>query len=269
MDEAWVDFQITIPGAMDAVIRYLFGNKDFIERHGHDNAIGYIIEANRFREDFQRGGVKLLSSQLHGRGPVGMSNLPGVVYIPSQERTLALLEERYKTPGRMPPRDEFIFRWSPPKAWKDSLEARLYGARWDDLNAKEEGRPADAHHFEAYSQAFERFFEGTKRLKWEQGDLIVETRNGAKHDLSELSSGEKQVIVLMAELLQHWRPGSLVLIDEPELHLHSHWQTRLWEALEYWQRERGGQVIVATQSNHLFLISNPRNSVLLGGARLA
>lgn len=269
VDEAWVDLQVGIPGSMYGVVRFLIGNGDFVERHIRSDSIVYQMEDNRAYIGSDGQDVEQLIEWLSKRDRPDRPISPGVVYFPSEERTLALLEERYKTPGRMPMREEFIFRWSPPKEWKDSLEARLYGARWDDLNAKEEGRPEDAYHFEAYSRAFERFFEGTKRLKWERGELIVEIRNGAKHDLSGLSSGEKQVIVLMAELLQRWRPGSLVLIDEPELHLHSHWQTRLWEALIYWQRERGGQVIVATQSNHLFLIGDPRTAVLLGGARLA
>jgi ABC-type transport system involved in cytochrome c biogenesis ATPase subunit len=268
-EEAWVDFQVEIPQAMTSVIRFVLGNSEFIYQYARGNCFGYEILGHAFRGSLKTEAVKQLHGWLLNRDQFAESSLPGVVYLPSKERTLTLLEERYKTPGRMPMRDEFIFRWNPPKEWKDSLEARLYAARWDDLNAKEEGRADDVHHFEAYSRAFERFFGETKRLKWEQGDLIVEVRNGAKHGLSELSSGEKQVIVLMAELLRHWRPGSLVLIDEPELHLHSHWQTRLWEALIDWQRERGGQVIVATQSNHLFQIGDPRTAVLLGGARLA
>jgi hypothetical protein len=35
--------------------------------------------------------------------------------------------------------------------------------------------------------------------------------------------------------------------------------------LERWQKERGGQVIVATQSTHLFSIAAPGTKVLLGG----
>jgi ATPase subunit of ABC transporter with duplicated ATPase domains len=195
--------------------------------------------------------------------------IPGAVYIPSEERTFVLPQERFKAAGKSSNLDSFVYRWRPPEKWEDSLEARLYSARWEDLNAKEEGRPQDAHHFNAYSREFERFFGGAKSLKWVQGELTVELKNGTQHDLSRLSSGEKQVITLMGEILHRWRPGSLILIDEPELHLHSSWLTRLWEALEYWQRERGGQVIVATQSNHLFQIAEPRTAVLLGGVRLA
>jgi ABC-type transport system involved in cytochrome c biogenesis ATPase subunit len=266
--EAWVDFQIEVPGVMRDVVRFVFGDEAFFRQHAQAHCFGFMILQGVSQRVINDPIVNQLHGWLRNRDQFAKLRLPGVVYLPSEARTLALLEERYKTPGRMPNRDQFIFHWNPPKEWKDSLEARLYGARWDDLNAKEEGRPQEAHHFDAYSHAFERFFEGTKRLKWERGDLIVETRGGAKHDLSELSSGEKQVIVLMAELLRHWRPGSLVLIDEPELHLHSSWESKLWETLTHWQRERGGQVIVATQSTNLFMISDPGNKVLLGGKHL-
>jgi predicted ATP-dependent endonuclease of OLD family len=80
----------------------------------------------------------------------------------------------------------------------------------------------------------------------------------------ELSSGEKQALILAAELYRRWRPGSLILIDEPELHFHSSWQTALWLMLQKWQKERGGQVIVATQSSHLFGLAEPGTTVLLG-----
>jgi predicted ATP-dependent endonuclease of OLD family len=79
-----------------------------------------------------------------------------------------------------------------------------------------------------------------------------------------LSRGEKQVLLLSGELLRHWRPGSLILIDDPELHLHAHWQTRLYEALRYWQKERRGQVILSTQSTHLVEIADAAGMVLLG-----
>jgi predicted ATPase len=136
------------------------------------------------------------------------------------------------------------------------------------LNAKEEGRPEEATQFRSCQLAFDRFFEGRKRIRWTpKGELVVETKNGDIHDLSELSSGEKQVILFMGELLHRWRPGSLILIDEPELHLHESYQTKLWQALVDWQTERGGQVILATQSDHLFGLSGSGTRVILSSRR--
>jgi predicted ATPase len=145
------------------------------------------------------------------------------------------------------------------------LEAVLYSTRWEDLNAQQEGRFADVGSFEAYAEAFRRFTGNAKRLAWEQAELVVRLANSnVRHDLAALSSGEKQVLLLSGEILRRWKMGSLVLIDEPELHLHSTWQTKLYEALRYWQAERGGQVILATQGSHLFHTAEPGTAVLLG-----
>ncbi len=69
----------------------------------------------------------------------------------------------------------FVSGWERlgPKQWTGSTLELLFSARWADLNAKEEGHPAE-----------------------------------------DLSSGERQALLLMAELRRRWRPGSLVLIDE-------------------------------------------------------
>lgn len=147
-----------------------------------------------------------------------------------------------------------------------SIEAILYDARWRDLNAKEQGK-AGAGHFAAYEATMLRFFGETKRFAWDaDGVLHVRTRDGTLHPLDELSSGEKQILLFGAELYRRWTPGSLVLLDEPELHLHDAWLSTLWSFLRELQRERGGQVIIATQSNYLFGLGEPGSRVILGRA---
>lgn len=84
-----------------------------------------------------------------------------------------------------------------------------------------------------------------------------------KYGLSDLSSGEKHVLIFTDELRRRWSPGSLVLIDEPELHLHTAWQSTLFRLICDLQRERGGQAILATQSNHLFGLAEPGSAVVL------
>jgi predicted ATPase len=182
------------------------------------------------------------------------STVPSLIYIPSARRNLVVSMLGPKMPGKLEPHGQFIYRWSAPQgsSWADTLEARLYSARWEDLNAKEEGRPQDATHFARYADAFASFFPG-KRLIWRQAELMVEIEDGGVvHGLDELSSGEKQILVFLGELLHRWRPGSMILIDEPELHLHPSLQVRFFDVLMKWRKERGGQLIVATQSNHIF-----------------
>jgi len=50
------------------------------------------------------------------------------------------------------------------------------------------------------------------------------TTNGRPLNLKDLSSGEKQEVVLLYELLFKVEPNTLVLIDEPEISLHVAWQ---------------------------------------------
>jgi hypothetical protein len=191
---------------------------------------------------------------------------PRVVYFPSEDRTLVTIGTQDKRAGRLKELNDFVYEWRRPAQWEDSLEGLLYNARWEDLNAKEEGRFQDAVHFAAFANAFAGFFGPQKALRFHQAEPVIEIlATGERHPISALSSGEKQVVVLAAELLRAWRPGSLILIDEPELHLHTTWQIKLWELLVRWQKERGGQVILATQSGDLFRVCEPGSAVLLGG----
>jgi predicted ATPase len=163
---------------------------------------------------------------------------------------------------------EFVHVWGPPRDWQSSAEALLYEARWLDLNAKEEGHPERATHFARYADAFTSLIPG-RRLGWENGELVVEVIGAdVRHGLGALSSGEKQVLLLLADLLLHWTPGSVVLIDEPELHLHRSLQIRFFEALKHWRAERGGQLWLATQSTELFGVADDGTKVLLGGGSL-
>lgn len=207
----------------------------------------------------------------HGWQPVveagqqfSATDIPSAIYLPS-DRALVIPEEAYKAAGNLKAPQTFTHRFQLPTKWSESLEAILYAARWADLNALAAGRTE--HNFDVYAEAFSTFFEG-KRLDWDEGELVVRMADGARHALDRLSSGEKQVIIIVSELLRRWRPGSLVLIDEPESHMHPIWLAKLWDLLVRWQRERGGQVIVATQSTQLFGLAGAGSKVLLGGRGL-
>lgn len=61
------------------------------------------------------------------------------------------------------------------------------------------------------------------RISGDSGFFVI-TNEGNKIDVSLLSSGEQQEIVLLYELLFKAEPNSLILIDEPEMSLHVTWQ---------------------------------------------
>ena len=261
--EAVIEFDIQSDEIPPTRISFLVGDDAFIQEHRTNNSWWLAIQGGH--ASLPSGRTMAIFKSPSWADVITRLKIPSVLYIPSGERTLVIPPETYKAAGKITEANKFVYRWSPPRNWKDSPEAMLYSLRWADLNAKEEGRPADATHFAPYAEAFRQFTGGEKELIWKNGELVIRiTKTGATHDLSELSSGEKQVLLLTGELLRHWRPGSLILIDEPELHLHPRWQDQFYLALCHWQKERGGQVILATHSRQFVHLAGSGTGVLLG-----
>lgn len=86
-----------------------------------------------------------------------------------------------------------------------------------------------------------------KRLEInEKSDMIVVTESGKKFPLSSLSSGEKQLFIILGEaLLQEGAPW-VYIADEPELSLHVFWQESLIDNLK--SINPMAQIIFATHS---------------------
>lgn len=81
-------------------------------------------------------------------------------------------------------------------------------------------------------------------------ELLVKHR-GAVVNLKDVGVGVSQVIpVVVAALFA--KPGHIVIIEEPESHLHPLAQAKLAELLAKISAERGVQFIVETHSEHLF-----------------
>ncbi|HMV68100.1 MAG TPA: AAA family ATPase [Myxococcota bacterium] len=79
----------------------------------------------------------------------------------------------------------------------------------------------------------------------------VLTAEGAPLELGQLSSGEQHEMVLLHELLFDVTPGSLILIDEPELSLHVTWQQDLLPELMEIARLASLDFVLATHSGYI------------------
>lgn len=69
--------------------------------------------------------------------------------------------------------------------------------------------------------------------------------------LVQLSSGEQHELVLFYDALFRAEPGSLLMIDEPELSLHAAWQSEFINDLRRILTLSGGAVLIATHSSAL------------------
>ena len=76
-------------------------------------------------------------------------------------------------------------------------------------------------------------------------------------DVSTTGSGFHQVLLILAFLFS--RPSSLILLDEPDAHLHVLLQKELYDKILSLCRERNGQLVVATHSEVLIDNTSPQN----------
>lgn len=91
-------------------------------------------------------------------------------------------------------------------------------------------------------------FHSTKEFSLNEnnkGGLLV-TKKGAKIPISQLSSGEKQLIILLTETLIQREAQTVFIADEPELSLHIEWQRKIVPSIR--KLNPNAQIIVATHS---------------------
>jgi predicted ATPase len=100
-------------------------------------------------------------------------------------------------------------------------------------------------------------FISNKDFKFESGDLRISNKQGLiPHD--RLSSGEKQLLILLTEALLQNQKTHIFLADEPELSLHIEWQRQVIPAIRKLNPQ--AQIIVATHSPEV--ASNYSNSLI-------
>lgn len=89
----------------------------------------------------------------------------------------------------------------------------------------------------------------TVRVSKDKGLEFTITDTGASLDPASLSSGEQHMLVLFYELIfGRFKPGHLILIDEPELSLHPAWQLRFIDDLERVRSINKVDFVLATHS---------------------
>nr|WP_255262679.1 AAA family ATPase [Proteus mirabilis] len=76
--------------------------------------------------------------------------------------------------------------------------------------------------------------------------------NGRQHTFDELSSGEHQILIMLFTIQRWLKPGGIVLIDEPDLHLHPSVIAPLLAAIENIVTNKKGQLILTSHSTEVW-----------------
>ena len=106
--------------------------------------------------------------------------------------------------------------------------------------------------FTAIANAYLEATSDPKALVYDPVDMVVsvvDSWTGTNLELNDLSSGEKQVVSLIAHLYLEPR-NKIVLIDEPELSLSIEWQKRI--LLDVARSPRCSQLLAITHSPFVF-----------------
>lgn len=80
----------------------------------------------------------------------------------------------------------------------------------------------------------------------EKNELNVRTQSGKEFNLLNLSSGEKQLLIILGESFLQENKSHIYIADEPELSLHVDWQEKLVESIK--SVNPNSQIIFATHS---------------------
>jgi ABC-type lipoprotein export system ATPase subunit len=183
------------------------------------------------------GGLDLLSFR-HG-SLVAREPRPNIVYFPSEDRTI----RKAKNP-RAELLDTISYNWLARFDRNLSLDSVLL-----TVKAREPERFEECLRFVNLALGHRR-----KRITGfgENGRLVVEGESESgkryQHPIEELSSGEKQMLLMLGFTIAFLRPGGIVLLHDPDLHIHVSMVARLIESLEQIVRQCGGLLIAASHS---------------------
>lgn len=91
-------------------------------------------------------------------------------------------------------------------------------------------QPVQATKFEKLSEIWDRILPH-RRLDITGDDIKVITPSGTSYPAAEMSDGERAIFYLIGQTLTA-SENSLIIFDEPELHIHRSIMSRLWDELE-------------------------------------
>lgn len=112
-----------------------------------------------------------------------------------------------------------------------------------------------------YKTLMMEFFKDSKKeLSVQEDGVSLHFPNGTQGDIYQTSSGERQLFVLLANLMfnEDEKQANVLIIDEPELSLHLRWQEMFVSSVQ--RANSDVQIILATHSPSIIL-NNDMNCI--------
>lgn len=167
--------------------------------------------------------------------------LPNMVYLDGEDR-------RWVTPtkglGEVVPDDpqlRWLVGYRANEEWKGQLEASLLALKTVNPG-KFQSVLADLNALLAAKNILPEPDKTTLRLR------VQLSGSGGEHSLDDLSAGEHQVLIQLYLVSRFLKPGGIVLIDEPDLHLHPSLVASFLSRLEAQVKARDGQLLLTSHN---------------------
>jgi hypothetical protein len=177
--------------------------------------------------------------------------MPSVLYFPADRRIVA--PSRHEAVTR--PADwgyqPAVYLGSDGPDWGSSIDNVLVWLEW--LATAREAEKRDHRVDELLDFVNGLIFQESpdKRIERPHREDLrsyVRTRHGV-HTLSALSHGERAMLHILARTLTHMTSNTIVLIDEIEIHLHTKWLSRMFEAIKDLLRSYPAVTMIFTTHN--------------------
>lgn len=190
-----------------------------------------------------------LSQSLDRSFPIRLAKKKTVVDYTCLEQNLSKLEERRKNLIRIGVLDadsEFNYLNDIPEVNQEN--AHVFSVYIEDVGKKLDVFNDLRMKLSLFVSIINNRFVNKRLSISKDKGFVIKTSNGLEIQPSDLSSGEQHELVLYYELLFKIEPGSLILIDEPEISLHIGWQNEFLNDLMKVIDLAGFDVLIATHS---------------------
>lgn len=128
-------------------------------------------------------------------------------------------------------------------------DAKALKVYLDDLEKKYEVYDELLEKLDMYTRLVnEKLYFSRVQISKMKGCIVEDKETGRNLELSKLSSGEQELVVLFYRLIFEIGDETLLLLDEPEISLHVAWQYSLISDLREIMQKKNMQFIIATHS---------------------
>jgi energy-coupling factor transporter ATP-binding protein EcfA2 len=180
---------------------------------------------------------------------------PNQTLLPSLREKVSHLGERsqrFHSYGLLPefPASTLNARLADAPSRNGPLLEHVLNPYLDGLAERMDALEPGLHAVASFIDALNSFLE-SKRAEFRPGPFgirIFDEDTGEPLEPSELSSGEKQVVLLFSDIVALQDHTRLFIIDEPELSLNPQWQRKLMPRLLEVTEQSGMQLLAATHS---------------------